>query len=69
MSLFSYQDDIHFVLCGGKNTNFEEILNFESFASEFLEKITDFLFTVNNVKCLEDNQLVVNLQTRTNKNL
>jgi hypothetical protein len=26
------QDDIHFVLCGGKNTNFEEILNFESFA-------------------------------------
>ena len=27
------QDDI---LCGGKNTNFEEILNFESFLSEFL---------------------------------
>jgi hypothetical protein len=27
------QDDI---LCGGKNTNCEEILNFESFLSEFL---------------------------------
>jgi hypothetical protein len=57
------QDDIHFVLCGGKNTIFE------SFSSEFLEKITDFLFTVNIVKCLEDNQLVVNLQTRINQNL
>jgi len=27
---------IYRVLCGGKNTNCEEILNFESFLSEFL---------------------------------